>query len=217
MSWQWSVTVLAGASCSGLAVPYLANAGLRHLGESESSTPALRIIGAVVGTLVGAATTLAALRVGTVLLAVPLVAWGVAVVAAGCCDAVTQRIPTALVRQAIVTTGVLLSCAFGLTGAWDALLLSVLAAAAAGGVALLCWRFADAGYGDVRLGVLGGLGLGHTSVSGLLLALAVVVLIIAAQAGTTLAMGGDRRTKFPLGPALAAGFVVAATALTATR
>lgn len=204
--------VLAGASCSGLAVPSLAGRGLRHLGESESNRPALRIVGAAIGALVGAATTLAALRVGNVLLAVPLVAWGAAVVAASCCDALTQRIPTALVRQAIVTIGVALTCVLSLAGAWDALLLSVLAAAAAGGVALLCWRFADAGYGDVRLAVLGGLGLGHTSASGLLLALAVVVLIIAAQAVATLAMGGDRRMRFPLGPALATGFIVAATA-----
>ena len=115
-------------------------------------------------------------------------------------------------RQAIVTTGALLTCALGLTGAWDALLLSALATAAAGGVALMCWRFADAGYGDVRLAVLGGLGLGHTTASGLLLALAVVVLIIAAQAVATLAMSGDRRERFPLGPALATGFIVAATA-----
>jgi leader peptidase (prepilin peptidase)/N-methyltransferase len=190
----------------------LADRGLRQLGEPESSTPVLRIIGAVVGALVGAATTLAALRVGNVLLAVPLVAWGAAVVAASCCDAVTQRIPTALVRQAIVTTGVLLTCVLGLGGDWDSVLVSVLAAAAAGGVALLCWRFADAGYGDVRLAVLGGVGLGHTSASGLLIALAVVVLIIAAQAVATLAMGGDRRMRFPLGPALATGFIVAATA-----
>jgi leader peptidase (prepilin peptidase) / N-methyltransferase len=190
----------------------LADRGLRQLGEPDLSTPVLRIVGVVVGSLVGAATTLAALRVGNLLVAVPLVAWGAAVVAASCCDAVTQRIPTALVRQAIVTTGVLLSTAFGLTAAWGALLLSVLAAAAAGGVALLCWRFADAGYGDVRLAVLGGLGLGYTSASGLLVALAVVVLIIAAQAVATLALGGARRMRFPLGPALATGFIVAATA-----
>ncbi|WP_085984755.1 peptidase [Modestobacter italicus] len=172
----------------------------------------LRIVGAVVGVLVGAATTLAALRVGNLLLAVPLVAWGVSVVAASCCDAVTQRIPTALVRQAIVVTGVLLTCALSLSGDWESVLVSVVAAAAAGGVALLCWRFADAGYGDARLAVLGGLGLGHTSASSLVMALTVIVLITAAQVVTTFAVGGNRRTRFPMGPALAAGFVVAATA-----
>jgi leader peptidase (prepilin peptidase)/N-methyltransferase len=82
----------------------------------------------------------------------------------------------------------------------------------AGNLVLVCWHLAEAGLGDVRLAVLGGLGLGHTSTRGLLLGLAGFVLIIVAQVVATLLSGGDRRTTFPIGPALAAGFLMAATA-----
>jgi hypothetical protein len=74
------------------------------MGRSDLSTDVPRRIGMCIGALVGAASTLAALRLGNEALAPPLVLWGIALVAAGCCDAVSQRIPTALVRQAIVVT-----------------------------------------------------------------------------------------------------------------
>jgi leader peptidase (prepilin peptidase)/N-methyltransferase len=76
---------------------------------------------------------------------------------------------------------------------------------------LICWRFAGAGFGDVRLATLGGLGLGHATHEGLLIALAGFALIIGVQAATTLARGGDRRSNIPYGPALAIGFLLAAT------
>ena len=76
---------------------------------------------------------------------------------------------------------------------------------------LLCWRFAGAGFGDVRLATLGGLGLGHATVRGLLLALGAFALISLIQAGVALARAGDRRALVPYGPPLAVGFLLAAT------
>jgi leader peptidase (prepilin peptidase)/N-methyltransferase len=61
------------------------------------------------------------------------------------------------------------------------------------------------------LAVLGGLGLGHATHYGLLLGLAALTLILVSQAVVTLAGGGDRRTMIPYGPALAVGFLLAAT------
>ncbi|WP_138757704.1 peptidase [Modestobacter altitudinis] len=170
----------------------------------------LQIVGAGVGALVGAATTLAALRMGSAWLAAPLVLWGAALVAASCCDAVSQRVPTALVRQAIITTGVLLTCVLSFRGDWDGLLMSVVAAAAAGSVALLCWRFADVGFGDVRLAVLGGLGLGHATHRGLLIAVIAMALVVSMQATITVRRGGSLKTPIAFGPILSVGFLIAA-------
>jgi leader peptidase (prepilin peptidase)/N-methyltransferase len=91
------------------------------------------------------------------------------------------------------------------------LLISVVATVASGLTLLLCWRFAGAGFGDVRLAVLGGLGLGHATHRGLLMALAAFILTIATQAMLTLLRGGNRRTTIAYGPALAIGFLLAAT------
>ena len=84
-------------------------------------------------------------------------------------------------------------------------------AVASGLTLLLCWRFAGAGFGDVRLATLGGLGLGHATHQALLVALAAFALIIGVQGVITLMRGGDGRTKIPYGPALVVGFLLAAT------
>ncbi len=143
-------------------------------------------------------------------LAPVLLIWGCALVAAACCDAVTQRVPTALVRQAGVVTCTVLAVVLVLHGDWPGLALSGVAALASGLVMLLCWRFVGAGFGDVRLATLGGLGLGHATHRGLLLALAAFTLITVTQAVVTLMRGGDRRSTIPYGPALAVGFLLAA-------
>ena len=78
---------------------------------------------------------------------------------------------------------------------------------------MVCWRFAGAGFGDVRLAVLSGLrGLGivHPTHLGLVVAVAALILITVTQATVTLARGGNRHTTFPYGPAIAAALVVAA-------
>ncbi|SOC50045.1 hypothetical protein SAMN05660748_2783 [Blastococcus aggregatus] len=96
-------------------------------------------------------------------------------------------------------------------GDWRGLLLSGLAAAAAGAVLLLCWRFAGTGFGDVRMAALGGLGLGHATHQGLWLAFVAFTVITVTQAVISLMRSGDRQTTFPYGPALAVGFLLAAT------
>ena len=76
----------------------------------------------------------------------------------------------------------------------------------------MCWRFASAGFGDVRLAVLGGLGLVNPTHRGLVFAVAAFIIITLSQATVVLARGGNRRTHFPFGPAIAIAFAVAACA-----
>jgi leader peptidase (prepilin peptidase)/N-methyltransferase len=95
-------------------------------------------------------------------------------------------------------------------GQWRWAGLAAVSAAAAGAILILCWRFAGAGFGDVRLGVLGGFGLVHPTLLGLVAGLAAIILIILTQTTVTLARGGNRQTTFPFGPAIATAFVLAA-------
>lgn len=201
----------AGALIGAAATPRLTRYGLAQLARIDADRPCLVLASAVAGGGAGAAAIMASSRAETWWLVPALLVWGCTLVAAASCDAVTQRIPTPLVRQAAVGTGVLLTVGFAVHGDWRGLLISGLSAAAAGAVLLLCWRFAGAGFGDVRLAVLGGLGLGQATHRGLLLALAAFSLITVTQAVVTLLRGGDRRSTFPYGPALAAGFLLAAT------
>ncbi len=211
MNGTWMVASVAGALFGAAATPWLTTHGLAQLARIDAARPGLALASAVAGGGAGAAAIVTSFRAGTWWLVPALLVWGCALVAAASCDAVTERIPTPLVRQAAVGTGVLLTVGFAVHGDWRGLFISGLAAVAAGVVLLLCWRFAGAGFGDVRLAVLGGLGLGHATHRGLLLALAAFSLITVTQAAITLMRGGDRRGTFPYGPALAAGFLLAAT------
>jgi leader peptidase (prepilin peptidase) / N-methyltransferase len=210
MNGTWMVASVAGALTGAAATPWLTTQGLVQLARIDAARPRLALVSAAAGGGAGAAAIVISYRAGTGWLVPALLAWGCALVAAASCDAVTQRIPTPLVRQATVGTGVLLTIGLTAHADWRALLISGLAAAAAGVVLLLCWRFAGAGFGDVRLALLGGLGLGYATQRGLLLALAAFTLITLSQAVITLMRGGDRRSTFPNGPALAAGFLLAA-------
>jgi leader peptidase (prepilin peptidase)/N-methyltransferase len=71
-----------------------------------------------------------------------------------------------------VVTCVLLTVGLAVPGDWPGLVIGGAAAGVSGLTLLLCWRFAGAGFGDVRLAALGGLGLGHATLRGLLVALA---------------------------------------------
>ena len=211
MNGTWMVATVAGALVGAAATPWLTTRGLAQLARVDAVRPCLVLASAVAGGGAGAAAIVTSHRAGTWWLVPALLVWGCALVAAASCDAVTQRIPTPLVRQAAVGTGVLLTVGLAAHGDWPGLLISGLAAAAAGVVLLLCWRFAGAGFGDVRLAVLGGLGLGHATHRGLLFALAAFSLITVTQAAILLMRDGDRRGTFPYGPALAVGFMLAAT------
>jgi leader peptidase (prepilin peptidase)/N-methyltransferase len=184
--------------------------GLQQLRSASRSNILLRA-GAVGGAAAGAASVLACLRLDRWALIPALLAWSASLVALACCDALSQRIPTPLARQASTVTFLLLTCGLASHRDWRGLLISLVTTVASGLTVLLCWRFAGAGFGDVRLAVLGGLGLGHSTQHGLLLALAAFAAVTVAQAGIILLRGGDRRTPLPLGPALAVGFLVAGT------
>jgi leader peptidase (prepilin peptidase)/N-methyltransferase len=206
----WLGAAAAAAVTGAVATPVLAARGLAHLGRPDAMNRGVSLAGALGGIAAGAAAMATTHRTGIWGLAPVLLVWGCALVAAACCDAVTQRVPTALVRQAGVVTCTVLAVVLAVHGDWPGLALSGVAALASGLVMLLCWRFAGAGFGDVRLATLGGLGLGHATHRGLLLALAAFTLITVTQAVVTLMRGGDRRSTIPYGPALAVGFLLAA-------
>jgi leader peptidase (prepilin peptidase)/N-methyltransferase len=126
------------------------------------------------------------------------------------CDARTQRIPTRLAWEGGSLTAVLVVAAGLVTRDWRALVVSLIACTAAGLILGLCWRFGGAGFGDVRLATVGGLGLGHVTQRGLTVSVVVFALLIAGQALWTYARTRDRRARFAYGPALVVGFLVAA-------
>lgn len=203
---------LVGASLSAATVsPLLTWWGLTQLARRDRASWTLWLTSSLAGGLAGAAAVATWHRTGSWQLAPILLIWGCALVAAASCDAVTQRLPTALIRQAGVSTSSLLIVGLAARGDWGGLLLSGVGAMVAGFTMLLCWRLAGAGFGDVRLAVLGGLGLGHATPGGLLLGLAAFGAVAAVQVGVALARGGNRHTLIPYGPALTAGFICAAT------
>jgi leader peptidase (prepilin peptidase) / N-methyltransferase len=211
MGGTWLGAAAAGALIGAVVTPLATDRGLAQLVRVDASSNGLRLASALGGAAAALAMVMTSQRAGHWLLLPALLVWASALVAAACCDAVTQRVPTPLVRQAGVGTCVLLIVGLAMDGDWRGLLISAIAAVASGLTLLFCWRFAGAGFGDVRLATLGGLGLGHATHRGLLVALAGFALIIGVQAATTLARGEDRRSNIPYGPALAIGFLLAAT------
>lgn len=208
---SWWGTGVTAALIGAAITPVLAVRGLAQLARQEAASKGLGLAGALGGGAAGAAAMVTSHRAGTWWLFPALLVWGCALVAAACCDAVTQRVPTPLVRQAGGVTCVLVTVGLAVQRDWTGLVISGVAAAASGMTLLLCWRFAGAGFGDVRLATLGGLGLGHATHRGLLVALAAFALITATQATITLMRGGNRRSTLPYGPALAIGFLLAAS------
>lgn len=211
MSTGW-VLAAAGVACAGaVAVPSLTAVGLGHLAVRRAPRRLLAVAAAA-GILAGAGAGLAAYRAGSLWWLPALSVWALVLAAAAVCDAHTQRVPTPLVWAGAAATGVLLVPAAAVTGDWRALTLSAVAAGSAGVILLLCWRFLGAGFGDVRLAVLGGLGLGHTRYSALFLAVLVFALLSAALAGIAYARTRDRHAMIPQIPALAVAFLIAAAA-----
>ena len=145
MNGTWMVALVAAALIGAVATPWLTTHGLAQLARVDAVRPGLVLASAAAGGGAGAAAIVTSHRAGTWWLVPALLVWGCALVAAASCDAVTQRIPTPLVRQAAVGTGVLLTVGLAVHGDWRGLLISGVAAAAAGAVLLLCWRFAGAG------------------------------------------------------------------------
>ncbi len=149
-------------------------------------------------------------RAGEAWQAPALLVWAVALAAIAVVDGRAHRVPTALARQATVLTLLLLLAAeliAGGTGTARALV----TAGALGAVFRALVALAGVGRGDVRLAVLGGLGLGHLTRPG---ALAGGVAFTAAGLLSLLLTrrrtAGAVQRRVPLGPAMVAGFLAAA-------
>jgi leader peptidase (prepilin peptidase)/N-methyltransferase len=207
---QVSATAAVAGALGVLAGGPVVSHGMRQLALGASRR--LVLVGRIVGALAGVAAVIATERAGSWWLLPALLVWAAGLAAAATCDAATQRIPTPLVRQAAIAVALLVVVAAAGAGHWRWVLLAALCSAAAGAVLAACWRFAGAGFGDVRLAALGGLGLVHPTRPGLLLALAAFILITVTQATVTLVRGGTRHSTFPYGPAIATAFLFAAVA-----
>lgn len=102
----------AGAVASGRLVE-------RGLAQLEVSPPrSARNAGQLVCGLGGVAAVLTARHAGSWWLLPALLIWAYGLAAAATCDALTQRVPTPLVRQAAVATAVLILGAAAATAHW---------------------------------------------------------------------------------------------------
>lgn len=192
-----------------LAGRRLVDHGLRQL-DVGASTRWVRPASYAAGALAGVAAVLSVRHAGSWWLMPSALAWAYALTAGAVCDGFTQRVPTPLVRQATVVTGVLILIASAVTEHWRWTVLAAAAAGAAGLIFVVCWRFLGAGYGDVRIAILGGIGLARPTQFGVGVAIAVFAVITLSLTVATLAKGGNRHTRFPYGPAIAAAFFAAA-------
>lgn len=199
-----------GCRCGLIAGPALSYYGLAHLTGRKDRSWFVTVAAAAAGGVGAAAAVSAAHRTGSWFWLPALLIWAVTLSAAAVCDACTQRIPTPLLSAGAILVLTLIVPAAVVTGDWRGLAVTAVACTASGLILAGCWRFAGAGFGDVRLAAVGGLGLGHTSQRALVLALAVFIVLTVSQALWTLVRTRDRRATFAYGPALAVGFLVAA-------
>ena len=207
----WGVAALAGAG-GALALPFFVRTGLRELGRAGRTRSAVVISSAAVGVASAVCAAIAADRAGSWRWLPALLLWATTLSAAAACDALAQRVPTRLVLRAAVAVLALLILASVLTNDWRALAVATVSAASSAAIFLICWRFLGAGFGDVRLAALGGLGLGHATFASLAAGVGFFAVVLTVQAIWTMTVTHDRHATFGYGPALAVGFLVAATA-----
>lgn len=207
---DWLIATLCLALLGAVITPALTARGLRQLAGPAHHDARLVAVTAFAGAAGAAIATQAARHAGPAWWLAPLVVWALTLVAAAACDARTQRIPTPFLRAGGLITAGLVFIAGLVTHDWRALLVTLIACGAAGTILRICWRFAGAGFGDVRLATVGGLGLGHTTHTALLLAVLAFAAVSLAQATWTYARSRDRTARFAYGPALVIGFLVAA-------
>lgn len=208
MAW-WIAMACAAALGAGTA-PALCAAGLSQLDESGRSGPPA-MVSAAAGAAGGAVAAAAARHAGSVWWLPALLVWAITLVVAATCDALTQRIPTPLLRTGGLIAAVLVILAGLATRDWRAVAITGVACCAAALILGICWRFAGAGFGDVRLATVDGLGLGHATHRSVVLAVLAFMLLSMGQAIWTYVRTRDRKAHFAYGPALVLGFLVAAT------
>lgn len=207
------VLVLAAVLVTAAAMPLVVVWGLRGLAEPPVASPRLIwLAGSLAGVVAGSGAALAARGAGSNWWLPGLVCWAVAVAGCAVCDAATQRVPTRLVAAGAAASVTLLVLAVLVTRSWREGLLTLGAVALAAVSVAILWRFAGAGFGDVRLAALGGLGLGHATIGGVGAGLLAFCLLTLIQAGWTLARTRNRHAMIAYGPGLAVFFLVAAAA-----
>lgn len=206
-----SVVVGASVGSGAVASPVAAWLGLRHLAEPEVFRPLA--VAALLGAAAGAAAVAAVGSSGDLALAAMLV-WAVGLAACSACDATSRRIPTSVVRQSGVLAAALLVACAAIDQEWRPAVLAAIACGISFSLAVAGWRFAGLGRGDARLAALGGLGLGWTSIHGVVLGLAALCVVSLAEVGVAHACGGDRHTMIPFGVPIAVGFLIAAATAT---
>lgn len=179
--------------------------GLRRLDPSVPSFTPMSF-GAAIGLAAGVAAWRATERGPALIDLLGLLIGGAALAAAATCDLVTLRVPTGLVRQASVAALLLhLAAAVG-SGTPRLAVVPIIAAVMIGGLLAFLSRLAGTGMGDVRLGLLGALGLSTARPVGLIVGLCTTLLVAAG-----LASRARRRQagRYALGPALALGMLLA--------
>ena len=207
----WLIVFIMVPLVAAVVSPPLLVAALPELDERPALPTRLHGIASVASAVAVVGVIGAATRVDHGLWWLPgLAVWAVTLTAAATCDGAAQRIPTQLVKYGGAAAAVLLMVAGVASQDWAGLILTYAAALAAGVILGLCWRFAGLGFGDVRLAVVGGLGLGHTTYRGLAVALLVFAVVTITQAIWTQVRTHDRAAHFPYGPALALLFLAAA-------
>lgn len=203
--------ITAGVAAAGVGVltgRRLVEQGMAQLRVTHTRAA---LAGRVACGVAGAVAVLAAHHAGTWWLVPGLLIWAYTLAGAATCDALTQRVPTPLVRVGTIATGLSVLAAAAADDHWQWPILAALSAVAAGAIFIVCWRFLDAGFGDVRLAVLGGLGLVDPTRFGLVVGVTAFIVITLGQATVTRIRGGNRRTTIPYGPAMAITFFIIAT------
>jgi leader peptidase (prepilin peptidase) / N-methyltransferase len=210
---NWLIATIYAAVLGAAVAPMLVAKGLRQLDERYRRSAATLVATSLAGAAAAAAAVQAARRVDSGWWWLPaLLTWALTVAAAANCDGLTQRIPSPLLRTGAAVSAALMVGASLVTQDWRGLLVTLFGSAAAGAILALCWRFAGAGFGDVRLATVGGIGLGHTTDRNLVLALLTFMALTMTQAICTYIRARDRKAHFAYGPGLVVGFLVAAAA-----
>lgn len=195
---------------AGVWAPLASMAGFASLGLRPPPRRLLLLCSLAAGSIAGVAAVAATARFGSLWWLPALLVWSIGLAASATCDGFTQRIPTTVIRVAASASSALLLLACLGTHDWHRGVKTLITVAVSGILVGACWRFAGAGFGDVRLAALGGLGLGaSTGISVLCGALTFAALVFV-QGVWTMIRAGDRHVMVPLGPALAVGLLVAA-------
>jgi leader peptidase (prepilin peptidase)/N-methyltransferase len=209
----WLVATICAAVLGAAVAPVLVASGLRQLEEPYRRSTATLAATSFVGAAAAAAAVQASRRLDSGWWWLPaLLTWALTVATTANCDGLTQRIPTPLLRTGGAVSAALIVGAGMVTQDWRGLLVTLIASAAAGAILALCWKFAGAGFGDVRLATVGGIGLGHTTHRNLALALLALMALTMIQAIWTYIRTRDRKAHFAYGPGLVVGFLIAAAA-----